>query len=509
MRVACLRKSLHPRSSLPKTASLWTSSFFLVLLTPIALSIAACSGPSLAVNMNTIAAIGAPAASVRVSQTMQLTSSYLASGQPMTFSVNGIPGGNAQVGTVSSTGLYTAPAVVPTPYTVTVTSSIAKYPTATPGSVAIQVWNPIPVLGTVTPNGFSEGTTTVTVNGSQFVYGAQISWNGTLVTTTYVSSTQLVAQIAAPNPGTFPLTVTNPDPGSASAIPLSMKVGPGLVVLTLEPNSGTDVRVSNMLNLGLMVNGTDNPAVTLQVNGIAGGNGVVGTAISNTDGSITYTAPPVVPTPSNIVQLTITSVDNPAVSISQNISVMNPIPILTSATPMAFDPGPATIVLTGQKFITGAQVLVNGSPVSTTFNSGTQLTANVDQAQPGNLDLQVLNPNPGPALSNDLIATVSGTIPTPVVPPSDAARFLEQATFGPTDADIRTLSLEGYQAWLNQQFAMQPTPTEPGVEQADHRQQSALRHRRRQMQCRSLCSEQSGRRAGAGHFLATIHDRAR
>jgi uncharacterized protein (DUF1800 family) len=425
-----------------------------------------CSGSSLAVNLNTIAAIGSPATSVRVNQTLQLTSSYLASGLPMTFYVNGIAGGNAQVGTISNTGLYTAPAVVPTPYTVTITSSIAKYPTAVPGSVSVQVWNPIPVLGAVTPNGFSEGTTTITVNGSQFIYGAQISWNGVLVPTTYVSGTQLVAQIAAPNPGTFPLTVTNPDPGSASAIPLSMTVGPGQVVLTLQPNSGTDVRVSNTLNLGLMVNGTDNPAVTLQVNGIAGGNAIVGTAVSNADGSITYSAPPVVPTPSNIVQLTITSVDNPAVSISQNISVMNPIPILSSASPMAFDPGPATIVLTGQKFISGAQVLVNGSPVSTTFNSGTQLTANVDQAQPGNLDLQVLNPNPGPAMSNDLIATVSGTIPTPVVAPNDAARFLEQATFGPTDADIRTLSLEGYQAWLNQQFAMQPTPTEPGVEQA-------------------------------------------
>ncbi len=466
MRVACLRFSLHRRSSLPKTVSLWTSFLLAASLIPLVPFIAGCSGASLAVNLNTIAAIGTPATSVRVNQTLQLTSSYVASGLPMTFYVNGIAAGNAQVGTISSTGLYTAPAVVPNPYTVQITSSIAKYPTAVPGSVSIQVWNPIPVLDAVTPNGFSEGTTTVTVTGSQFVYGAQISWNGALVPTTYVSSTQLVAQIAAPNPGTFPLTVTNPDPGSASAIPLSMKVGPGLVVLTLEPNSGTDVRVSNSLNLGLMVNGTDNPAVTLQVNGVAGGNGVVGTAISNADGSITYTAPPVVPTPSNIVQLTITSVDNPAVSISQNISVMNPIPILSSATPMAFDPGPATIVLTGQKFITGAQVLVNGSPVSTTFNSGTQLTANVDQAQPGNLDLQVLNPNPGPAMSNDLIATVSGNPPVPVVAPNDAARFLEQATFGPTDADIRTLSLEGYQAWLNQQFAMQPTPTEPGVEQA-------------------------------------------
>ena len=423
MRVACLRQSLHLRSSLPKTASSMVSLLFAVSLVPAVLSITACGGGSLAVNLNTIAAIGAPASSVRVNQTLQLTSSYVASGLPMTFYVNGIAGGDAQVGTISSTGLYTAPAVVPNPYTVTITSSIAKYPTAVPGSVSIQVWNPIPVLSAATPNGFSEGTTTVTVTGSQFVYGAQISWNGALVPTTYVSSTQLVAQIAAPNPGTYPLTVTNPDPGSASALPLSMKVGPGLVVLTLEPNSGTDVRVSNTLTLGLMVNGTDNPAITLQVNGIAGGNAVVGTAISNADGSITYTAPPVVPTPSNIVQLTITSVDNPAVSISQNISVMNPIPILTSATPMAFDPGPATIVLTGQKFITGAQVLVNGSPVSTTFNSGTQVTANVDQAQPGDLDLQVLNPNPGPAASNDLIATVSGTIPTPIVPAQRCRAF--------------------------------------------------------------------------------------
>jgi uncharacterized protein (DUF1800 family) len=471
MRVACVRCSMSPRSPLPQrrnlnVASLWPACLLVISLAVVAPFISGCGGASIAVDLNTIAAIGSPATNVRVNQTLQLTSSYLASGQAMTFYVNGIAGGNATVGTISDAGVYTAPAVVPNPYTVQVTSSIAKFPTAVPGSVSIQVWNPIPVLGTVTPNGFSEGTTTVTVVGSQFVYGAEISWNGVLVPTDFVSGTELVAKIAAPDPGTYPLTVTNPNPGSASALPLSIKVGPGLVVLTIQPGSGTDVRVSNTLNLGLMVNGTDNPAVTLQVNGIAGGNGVVGTAISNADGSITYSAPPVVPTPSNIVQLTITSVDNPAVSITQNISVMNPIPILTSATPMAFNPGPATIVLTGQKFITGAQVLVNGSPVSTTFNSGTQVTANVDQAQPGNLDLQVVNPNPGPAASNDLIATVSGTIPTPIVAPNDAARFLEQATFGPTDADIRTLSLEGYPAWLNQQFAIQLTPTEPAVEQS-------------------------------------------
>ncbi len=366
MRVPCLSGSV-PRKSL----------LLPCLLFPAAL-IAGCGGGSIAVNLGTIAAISVPSNTVRVNQTIQLSSTYLASGQPVIFSVNGIPGGNATVGTISSSGLYTAPAVVPTPNSVQITSSIAKYPNATPGSVSVQIWNPIPVLSGVTPGGFSEGVTTVTVSGSQFVYGAQISWNGAVVSTTFVSPTELVAQIAAPNPGTFPLTVTNPNPGSATAPPISLKVGPGQVVLQLEPNSGTDVRVSNTLNFGLMVNGTDNPAVTLQVNGIAGGNATVGTAVQNKNGSITYTAPPVVPTPSNIVQLTITSVDNPAVSITQNISVMNPIPILTSATPINFNPGPATIVLTGSQFINGAQLLVDGSPAATTFNSGAQLTANVN-----------------------------------------------------------------------------------------------------------------------------------
>ena len=453
MRVARFLSSL-------RSGSVCLSS--LSLLIPFA--VGGCSGGSISVDLNTIAAVTASATTLRVNQTLQLSSRYMASGLPMNFYVNGILGGNSVVGTISSTGLYTAPAVVPNPYTVQITSTITKYPNAVPGSAQVQIWNPIPVLSSVNPSGVTEGTTTVIVNGSQFVYGSQVSWNGALIPTTYVSSTELVAQIAAPTPGTYPLAVTNPNPGSATTAPLSLKVGPGQVVLKLEHYSGTDVRVNNQLNLSLTVEGTGNPAVTLQVNEIPGGNSVVGTAVLNSDGSITYTAPAVVPTPSNIVQLTITSVDNPAISLAQNISVMNPIPILTSASPMSFNPGPATLVLTGSRFITGAQVLVNGAPASTSFDSGTQLTATVNLTQPGNLDLQVLNPAPGPATSADLIAQVTGTPPVPIVSPPDAARFLEQATFGATDADIHHLSLIGFQPWLSEQFAMATHLTEPDVE---------------------------------------------
>jgi uncharacterized protein (DUF1800 family) len=404
---------------------------------------------------------------VRAGQTLQLTTQTAITGSPMQFWVNGVLGGNADVGTINSSGLYTAPALAPSPNNaVSITALATAFPNDTPGSVMVSVLNPIPIITSVTPSGFSEGTSTITISGSQFVYGAQIVWNGVAVPTTFVSSTELAASIAAPNPGTFPLMVTNPDPGSANSGVVSEVVGPGQVVLTLQTSGGTSVRVNNTLRLGISVAGTNNTGVTWLINGIANGNAQIGTIVTNSDGSVTYTAPAVVPTPSNIVQLTGTSVDNPAVSIAQNIAVMNPIPILASATPMAFNVGLASVVVNGASFINGAQVLVNGTPAPTTFNTAGQLTASITATDPGNLDLQVLNPGPGPATSTDLIAQVNGAPPNLVPTPTDAARFLDQATFGATDQDIHTLSQIGYTAWLNQQFSAPQTLHEPAVEAA-------------------------------------------
>lgn len=51
-------------------------------------------------------------------------------------------------------------------------------------------------------------------------------------------------------------------------------------------------------------------------------------------------------------------------------------------------------------------------------------------------------------------------VPTTVAPGTrqEAARFLTQATFGPTEADIDHLMAIGYEAWLNEQFKA-PAPT--------------------------------------------------
>ena len=117
----------------------------------------------------------------------------------------------------------------------TITSVASKFPNYPPGSVTLGVLNPIPVLGTVTPSGFSEGTTTVTVNGSQFVYGAQIMWNGAAVPTTFVSGTQLVAAIAAPNPGHISPAREQSQSRVGELRDSPGGGGPGQVVLTLQP----------------------------------------------------------------------------------------------------------------------------------------------------------------------------------------------------------------------------------------------------------------------------------
>jgi len=71
-------------------------------------------------------ALGPAPPSLTVGQTFQFTASVSnASNTALTWSVSGVKGGNSTVGTISGTGLYTAPSALPTgnsPITITATS---------------------------------------------------------------------------------------------------------------------------------------------------------------------------------------------------------------------------------------------------------------------------------------------------------------------------------------------------------------------------------------------------
>ena len=79
-------------------------------------------------------------ATVRVKRTKQFTATVKnTSNTAVTWAVNGIAGGNSTVGTISASGLYTAPRAVPSPSVVTVTAVSAADRTKS-AAAPVQVW---------------------------------------------------------------------------------------------------------------------------------------------------------------------------------------------------------------------------------------------------------------------------------------------------------------------------------------------------------------------------------
>ena len=139
------------------------------------------------------------AATVQTNATRQFAATVTnATTQAVNWSVNGAPGGNSAVGLVSTTGLYTAPAVPPGGGTVMVQAASTVSPSAT-GSATVTVTSPpaAPVLTSITPNGGTQGTSVaVTLAGSNFLPGTTVAVSGTGVSVTGVtvaSSTRLTA----------------------------------------------------------------------------------------------------------------------------------------------------------------------------------------------------------------------------------------------------------------------------------------------------------------------------
>src|SRR4029077_11235345 len=81
----------------------------------------------------------------------------------VTWQVNGIAGGSMSVGTIATAGVYTAPATVPSPATVTVTAVSVADPTRS-GAAQVTITAPVapPVTVSVTP-----ATASVQTGGTQ------------------------------------------------------------------------------------------------------------------------------------------------------------------------------------------------------------------------------------------------------------------------------------------------------------------------------------------------------
>ena len=92
------------------------------------------------------------------------------------------------------------------------------------------VYNPVPVTTGLAPTSTPIGSSpTVTVSGRNFNSESIVQWNGTPITTTYVSPTQLTAQVPAADTASATVgtvTVANPPPIGGTSVPRVLYVVP-------------------------------------------------------------------------------------------------------------------------------------------------------------------------------------------------------------------------------------------------------------------------------------------
>jgi uncharacterized protein (DUF1800 family) len=373
----------------------------------------------------------------------------------VTWSVNGIPGGNATIGTIVANGNYLAPTNIPSPSNVTVTATSVADTTAS-GNAAISLGNPVPVLTSAVPTEMVVGIQfLLTITGSGFMNGSVVNFGSQQLPTTFISPTELTATGTAISAqvGNIPITVTNPNPGSATSAPIMAQVvATSDIVVTLTPKTVT-IGAGNTTQFQATVTGTTDNQVTWAVNNVPYGSPTIGTV----DGNGNYTAPV------NIVGLgsvtvTATSVVDTTKSGSAVVTLSNPVPTLTAITPGTLGLGAFQLTLYGTGFVATSTATFGGQPIQVTYVTDTMITAvgTAANSQVGNVNVVVTNPVPGGGTSSGLAVTVT-TSGNPVTS-SAAVRFLEQASFGPDMENLNQVQELGFDTYFQNQFAATVTP---------------------------------------------------
>jgi len=187
--------------------------------------IAGCSSGSGATAPQ-IAVTVSGATSTRLSATTQFTATVTnTTNTAVSWQVNGVAGGSSTAGTISNTGLYTAPATMPSAQSVTVTAVSVASPSAV-GNLTESLYNPIPTLGSATGTQIGSSLSySIVATGAGFVPSSVIQAAGAAQATTYVSATQLTASVTVPSGTTsINVIVENPAPGASNSVTLTIPI---------------------------------------------------------------------------------------------------------------------------------------------------------------------------------------------------------------------------------------------------------------------------------------------
>ena len=275
----------------------------------------------------------------------------------------------------------------------------------------IQAVLPSPSISGIAPTSANAGGAafTLTVNGANFVSGAAVQWNGTALTTTYVSAAQLTAAVPASliaSAGTVNVAVAQPTGISGVATFTINGVTP--TITALNPSSGaagTSVAITGSNFTGATaVNFGSTPAASF-------------TVISPT--SIAAVSP----AGAGTVNVTVVTPNGSSATAAADQFTYS-VPVLTGISPAAGPlAGGTSVTITGSNF-TGATAVNFGSTPGTSFTviSPTSIAA-VSPAGTGTVDVTVVTPNGTSATTAADQFTYSNVIPaltgiSPVIGPA-------------------------------------------------------------------------------------------
>jgi hypothetical protein len=258
-------------------------------------------------------------ASVILGATQQFSATVIGNSNPaVTWSVDGTRGGTAAAGTITSAGLYTAPAILPAVPQVSVLAISVGNPAASDGAT-VNITSDVgvtiaPVSATVTAGASLDFTATVTSQGHP---NASVVWSvngvpgGNSQVGTITSSGAASASYLAPDPPPIPaavsVTATSVADPSRSAVANLDIIGCNQSGSISPASSSLGFLQTQSLTATLCV--TPGAAIQWDVNGVAGGSAPLGTVTSTGAATATYTAPASLPA-SNPVTVHATSGSN-------------------------------------------------------------------------------------------------------------------------------------------------------------------------------------------------------
>src|SRR5205814_1050394 len=182
-----------------------------------------------------------------VSHTQQFTATVNGtSDTATTWNVNGILGGNGTTGTISSTGLYAAPVVVPSPATVSVTA-VSQADSTKSGSASVTITAPPPLAISISPTSASiqAGQSQRSTARRQDAKNTAVTWQvngatgGTSTFGTISSSGLYTAPSVVPNPSTVSVTAVSQADSTKSSSASVTITAPPPVAISISPTSAS------------------------------------------------------------------------------------------------------------------------------------------------------------------------------------------------------------------------------------------------------------------------------